>query len=181
MNEQELRNLMYTSQLERNGKAFTIRYPRGQGIMPEWRTPFEEIEIGTGRTMAEGDDLAILTIGHIGNYVTEVVERLQKDEINPGHYDMRFVKPLDEKLLDKIFSKYSKVITVEDGTIAGGFGSAVLEYMASKGYHAKVKMLGIPDHIVEHGTQLELHKECGFDPDGIYETAVKMLEPSYAE
>jgi 1-deoxy-D-xylulose-5-phosphate synthase len=181
MNEKELRDLMYTSQLERDGQAFTIRYPRGQGVMPEWRTPFEEIEIGTGRTIVEGEELAILTIGHIGNYVSEVLERLKNDGANPGHYDLRFIKPLDEKLLDKIFKKYSKVITVEDGTIVGGFGSAVLEYMAGKGYNAHVKMLGIPDEIVEHGSQLELHKECGFDPDGIYQTAVTMLEPSYAE
>ena len=168
-------------ELERKGDAFTIRYPRGQGVMPDWRTPFEEIEIGTGRTINEGEELAILTIGHIGNYAVEAVERLQEEGINPGHFDMRFVKPLDEKLLDKIFTNYSKVITVEDGTTVGGFGSAVLEYMASKGYSAQVKLLGIPDHIVEHGTQLELHKECGFDPEGIYEAALKMLEPSFAE
>ena len=176
MNESELRNLMYTAQLPRKNKAFTIRYPRGQGVMTEWRTPMEEIKIGTGRVIQEGEELAFLTIGHIGNYVVEVTNRLKGEGLNPGHYDMRFAKPLDEKLLDRIFANYSKIVTVEDGSVFGGFGSAVLEYMASKGYHVQVKILGIPDYVVEHGTQLELQKECGFDPDGIYNTAVSMLE-----
>ena len=180
MNERELRNLMFTSQLPREGKAFTIRYPRGQGVMSNWRTPFEEIKIGTGREIHKGEDIAFLTVGHIGNYAIEATERLIADGFNPGHYDMRFIKPLDEKLLDKVFARYNKIITVEDGTVVGGFGSAVLEYMASKGYNAQIKILGIPDIIIEHGTQLELHKECGFDPEGIYQTAIKMMEPSFA-
>ena len=180
MNEQELRNLMFTSQLPREGKAFTIRYPRGQGVMSNWRTPFEEVKIGTGREIHKGNDIAFLTVGHIGNYAIEATEKLIADGFNPGHYDMRFIKPLDEKLLDKIFARYNKIITVEDGTIVGGFGSAVLEYMASKGYNAQIKILGIPDTIIEHGTQLELHKECGFDPEGIYQAAIKMMEPTFA-
>ena len=110
--------------------------------------------------------------------MVEVTNRLKGEGLNPGHYDMRFVKPLDKKLLDRIFANYSKMVTIEDGSVTGGFGSAILEYMATKGYHAQVKILGIPDKVVEHGTQLELHKECGFDPDGIYNTAVSMLEPA---
>src|SRR6478736_1206868 len=127
MNESELRNLLFTAQLPREGKAFSIRYPRGQGVLQEWRTPFEEIEIGTGRRLREGDDLAILTIGHIGNYAVEVCDKLELSGISIAHYDMRFVKPLDEKMLHEVFSKYKKVITVEDGCVQGGFGSAVLE------------------------------------------------------
>jgi 1-deoxy-D-xylulose-5-phosphate synthase len=177
MDESELRNLMFTAQLPRKEGAFSIRYPRGQGVMPEWRTPFLEIEIGKGRMIREGDDLAILTIGHVGNYAVEVCNRLQKKGIEVGHYDMRFVKPLDTELLHEIFSKYKKIITVEDGCVQGGFGSAVLEFMADNNLQAEVRRLGIPDKIVEHGEQIELHRECGFDPDGIEKAVVQMLEP----
>lgn len=177
MNEIELRNLMYTAQLERKSGAFTIRYPRGQGVISDWRKPMEEIEIGKGRTINEGEGLAILTFGHIGNNAVKAIKRLQNEEMNPGHFDMRFVKPLDETLLHHIFSKYPKIITVEDGTIIGGFGSAILEFMAAKGYNAEIKLLGIPDKVIEHGSQSELQKECGFDADGIYKTCFKMLEP----
>lgn len=181
MNEKELRDLMYTSQLPREGKAFTIRYPRGQGVMPDWRTPFEEIEIGTGRKIKEGEELAILTIGHVGNYAVEVCENLEKQGINISHYDMRFVKPLDEKLLHEVFKNHDKVVTVEDGCLMGGFGSAILEFMADHNYSAQVQRLGIPDAIIEHGTQLELQAECGFDPVGIEKAVVNMLEPSLAK
>jgi 1-deoxy-D-xylulose-5-phosphate synthase len=146
--------------------------------MPNWKTPMEKIEIGTGRILHEGSELAILTLGHIGNYATEVVERLKKEGINIGHYDLRFAKPLDGNLLHKIFKNYAKIITVEDGCIAGGFGSALLEFMNDNGYHAMVMRLGIPDEIIEHGTQLELHRECGFDPGGIYDSALTLLEAS---
>jgi 1-deoxy-D-xylulose-5-phosphate synthase len=176
MNESELRNLMYTAQLPRDEKAFSIRYPRGQGVMPNWRTPMEEIKIGTGRRLREGEDLAILTLGHIGNYAVEVCTRLEKKGIVIGHYDMRFAKPLDGQLLQKIFLKYKKIITVEDGCVQGGFGSAILEFMSDNGFNAEVKRLGIPDRIVEHGEQLELHQECGFDPDGIERAVIEMLE-----
>ena len=175
MNEAELRNMMYTAQLPREGQAFTIRYPRGEGVMPEWRTKMEKMTIGTGRKVSDGKDLAILTLGHIGNYVTESKEMLEKSSLNPAHYDMRFVKPLDEELLHDIFRNFKKVITVEDGCVVGGFGSAVLEFMAANNYSAQVKILGIPDRIVEHGTQLELHAECGFDPAGIANTVKQML------
>lgn len=176
MNEQELRNLMYTASKPRTGQAFSIRYPRGQGVMPDWRTPFEEIEIGTGRKLRRGDELAILTIGHIGNYAAEVCEKLEKQGIRIGHFDMRFAKPIDEKLLHEVFAKYSKVITVEDGCIEGGFGSAVLEFMADHHYTAEVKRLGIPDAVIEHGEQLELQHEAGFDPEHIEREVVGMLK-----
>ncbi len=176
MNEAELRNLMYTAQLPRKGGAFSIRYPRGQGVMPQWRTPMEEVRIGTGRKIRDGEDVAVLTIGHIGNYVVEVAERLSKRNIEIAHYDMRFVKPIDEERLHEVFARYRKVITVEDGCLQGGFGSAVLEFMADNNYFAEVKRLGIPDRIVEHGEQIELHRECGFDPEGIERTVVELLE-----
>jgi 1-deoxy-D-xylulose-5-phosphate synthase len=176
MNEQELRNLMYTASLLRNGKAFSIRYPRGQGVMPEWRTPFEELSVGTGRKLRNGDELAILTIGHIGNYAVEVCEKLEKQNIRIAHFDMRFVKPIDEKLLHEVFTTYKKVITVEDGCVEGGFGSAVIEFMADHNYTAEVKRLGIPDAIVEHGEQLELQHEAGFDPEHIEKVILQMLK-----
>lgn len=175
MNEAELRNMMYTAQLPREGQAFTIRYPRGEGVMPEWRTEMEKMTIGTGRKVSDGKDLAILTLGHIGNYAIEAKEMLKNSGVNPAHYDMRFVKPLDEELLHDIFRNFSKVITVEDGCVVGGFGSAVLEFMAANDYSAQVKILGIPDRIVEHGSQLELHAECGFDPAGIAATVKQLL------
>lgn len=177
MNEQELRNLMYTASLPRKEKAFSIRYPRGQGVMPEWRTPMEKVEIGTGRKLRNGDELAILTIGHIGNYAVEVCEKLEKRNIRVAHFDMRFVKPIDEKLLHEVFSKYTKVITIEDGCIQGGFGSAILEFMADHRYSAEVKRLGMPDEVIEHGEQIELHHECGFDPEHIEKAVLSMLQP----
>lgn len=166
MNEQELRNLMYTAQQDNMG-PFSIRYPRGQGVMPDWETPFELIAVGKGRVVSEGEEVAILSIGHIGNYVTEARQLLQTADLSPAHYDMRFVKPLDEELLHEIFKKFKKIITLEDGTVVGGFGSAVLEFMADHGYSAKVTRLGIPDQFIEHGEQIQLHRECGFDPEGI--------------
>jgi len=165
MNEEELRNLMYTGSLY--GGPFSIRYPRGNGVMPNWKTPFQRIPVGQGRCIKTGEGVAILTLGHIGNYAVEACESLEKEGLNPAHYDMRFVKPLDEKLLHEIFTNFKKVITVEDGCLMGGFGSAVLEWMVDQGYQAQVKRLGIPDDIIEHGEQLELHRDCGFDPKGI--------------
>lgn len=176
MNEAELRNLMYTASLPRKEKAFSIRYPRGQGVMPEWKTPFEKLEIGTGRKIRDGRELAILTIGHIGNYAVTVCEKLARHGIEIGHFDMRFVKPLDEQLLHEVLHTYKKIITLEDGCIQGGFGSAVLEFMADYGYHAEVKRLGIPDRVVEHGEQFELHDECGMGPQAIEKTVRQMLE-----
>ncbi len=185
MNESELRNMMFTAQLPREGDAFTIRYPRGQGVMPEWRTDMQKVAIGTGRKISEGEEVAILTIGHIGNYAIEAKEALTEEKINPAHYDMRFVKPLDEELLHDIFRNFKKVVTVEDGCLTGGFGSAILEFMAENGYAAQVTRLGIPDRIVEHGTQEQLHAECNFDPAGIAEAVrtlvgVKKIATDYA-
>ncbi|MCP4552605.1 MAG: 1-deoxy-D-xylulose-5-phosphate synthase [Bacteroidetes bacterium] len=174
MNEEELRNLMYTAQLKKHG-AFSIRYPRGRGVMPEWKTSFKKLEIGIGRKIAEGDKLAIITIGHIGNYAIEVCEKLLAEGIKIGHYDIRFLKPIDENLLHEIFKHYQHIITVEDGTIIGGLGSAVLEFMADNNYQAKVKRLGIPDKFIEQGSIEELHKECGFDKAGIEKTVRRSL------
>ncbi|WP_207512199.1 1-deoxy-D-xylulose-5-phosphate synthase [Longitalea luteola] len=176
MNESELRNLMYTAQLDTMEYPFVIRYPRGQGVLPEWRTPFEEIPIGKGRKIKDGQDIAILTIGHPGNFATTAIRELKMDGLNPAHYDMRFVKPLDETLLHEVFSKYKKVVTVEDGTVTGGFGSAVLEFMAQHNYKAEVKILGIPDAIVEHGTPKELYHECGYDAQAIASTVREMMK-----
>jgi 1-deoxy-D-xylulose-5-phosphate synthase len=170
MNEEELRNMMYTFQLAETQElktAFTIRYPRGEGVMPDWKRPFQKIEIGKGKKIKDGDDIAILTIGHIGNYAVKACEILEKEGLNPAHYDLRFVKPLDEALLHEVFQKFDKIITVEDGCLQGGMGSAVIEFMTDNGYSAKVKRLGIPDRIIEHGEQIELQRECGFDPEGI--------------
>lgn len=176
MNERELRNLMFTAQLPRKEKAFSIRYPRGKGVTVDWRTPMEEVRIGKGRKLRDGEEVALLTIGHVGNYATEACNRLGKKNIHVGHYDMRFVKPIDEEILHEVFTTYKKIVTVEDGCIQGGFGSAVLEFMADNHYACEIRRLGIPDRIVEHGEQAELHRECGFDADGIEKSVVAMLE-----
>lgn len=165
MNEQELRNLMHTAVL--NPGPFSIRYPRGNGVMTEWRTPLEALTIGKGRKLRDGNDVAILSFGHIGNLAVTAINKLEAEGLSVAHYDMRFVKPLDEELLHEVFSKHSKVITIEDGCIQGGFGSAVLEFMADHGYTARLQRLGIPDSYVEHGTQQELWAECGYDEAGI--------------
>lgn len=135
--------------------------------MPEWRTPFQEIPVGKGRKLKDGEGLAILSLGHPGNFVTAAIRELRTEGINPAHYDMRFVKPLDEVLLHEVFSRYDRILTVEDGTVLGGFGSAILEFQAAHGYQATVRILGIPDRIVEHGTPKELQRECGYDAPAI--------------
>ena len=174
MNEQELRNLMYTAQLENQG-PFTIRYPRGNGVMTDWKTPFEEIPVGKGRRVSSGEGVAILTIGHPGNFAQEAIKTLTKSGITPAHYDLRFVKPLDEMLLHEVFTKFDKVVTVEDGCLMGGFGSAVLEFMADRGYKAEVVRLGIPDEYIHHGTQEELWAACGFDVEAIVASVERIL------
>lgn len=175
MNESELRNLMFTAQLEKNQHPFVIRYPRGEGVMPEWRTPMQEIEIGKGRKLKDGEGIAILSLGHPGNFAAAAIRDLRVDGLNPAHYDMRFVKPLDEELLHEVFQKYPKLITVEDGTIVGGFGSAILEFMNAHRYKAEVRMLGIPDRIVEHGSPKELYNECHYDAAAIAATVREMM------
>jgi 1-deoxy-D-xylulose-5-phosphate synthase len=175
MNESELRNLMYTAQLESTQYPMVIRYPRGEGVMPEWRTEMKEIKIGTGRKIRDGRDVAILSFGHPGNFAAAAIRELKAEGVEPAHYDMRFAKPIDEALLHEVFSRYKKVVTVEDGTVIGGFGSAVLEFMAANGYQAEVRILGIPDRLVEHGTLKELHRECGYDAQSIMDVVRELL------
>jgi 1-deoxy-D-xylulose-5-phosphate synthase len=175
MNEEELRNLMYTAQLPNQG-PFSIRYPRGNGVMTEWKTPFKEIKIGQGRKVTSGDDIAILSIGHPGNFAQSAIKILKESGISVAHYDMRFVKPLDTLLLHEVFSKFNKVITVEDGCLMGGFGSAVLEFMVDQKYQAEVIRLGIPDEYIHHGTQEELWADCGFDAQAIIRTVSSIFQ-----
>ena len=155
MNEEELRNLMFTAQQENMG-PFSIRYPRGQGVMPDWRRPMKAIPGGKGRKICDGEEAAILSIGHIGNEVVKACVELNAMGIYPAHYDLRFVKPLDEELLHEVFATFRKIITVEDGCIQGGMGSAVLEFMSDHHYSAQVIRLGMPDEIIEHGEQRAL-------------------------
>jgi 1-deoxy-D-xylulose-5-phosphate synthase len=176
MNEEELRNLMYSAQLPSNKHPYTIRYPRGEGVMPDWKKPFQAIKAGTGRKITDGKEIAILSIGHPGNFVVEASKKLLTDGIQPAHYDMRFVKPLDEQLLHEIFKRYRKIITIEDGCIEGGFGSAVLEFMAANNYRAEIKILGIPDKVIEQGKPAELRHEAGFDAEAITTAVQAMLK-----
>jgi 1-deoxy-D-xylulose-5-phosphate synthase len=175
MNESELRNLMYTAQLETTNLPFVIRYPRGEGVMPDWKKPMTEIEIGKGRKLRDGNNIAILSFGHPGNFAAAAIRDLKTDGITPAHYDMRFAKPLDKVLLHEALTKYDKIITVEDGTVVGGFGGAVAEFMIQHGYKNELKVLGIPDRIVEHGTLKELHHECGYDAQAIADAVREMM------
>jgi len=175
MNEQELRNLMYTAQLPETNFPFTIRYPRGEGVMVDWKKPFEKIEIGKGRKLKDGKDVAILSFGHPGNFAQTAIRNLRNENIDPAHYDIRFVKPLDTDLLHEVFQNYSMIVTVEDASIVGGFGSAILEFMNEHQYKANVKVLGIPDTIVEHGTLKELQHECHYDANAIADAVKDLL------
>jgi len=180
MNESELRNLMYTAQLPGVNHPISIRYPRGQGVLLDWETPYEEIHIGKGRRIVKGDEIAILSFGHVGNYALEAIDMLEPKGIFPSLYDMRFVKPLDEELLHEIFSKYKNIVTVEDGTLIGGFGSAILEFMADHDYKkTTVKRLGIPDKIIDHGEPSQLYKECRYDSEGIAKAVIDSVEIIY--
>ena len=165
---------MYTAQLESTKNPFVIRYPRGEGVMPEWKTEMKEIKIGTGRKIKDGEGIAILSFGHPGNFAATAIRDVKAEGINPALYDMRFVKPIDEKLLHEVFSKFNKVITIEDGTVIGGFGSAVLEFMNNNNYKADVKIMGIPDRLIEHGTPKELYNEIGIDANHIAQTLREM-------
>lgn len=173
MNEEELRNLLYTAQFTE--LPFSIRYPRALGVMDNWEKPMRKIDIGKGRKIAEGNELAIVSIGHHGNYALNVIKKLKEQNIAAGLYDMRFLKPIDEDLLHEIFTHYKKIITIEDGTIIGGLGTAVIEFKNNHGYNAEVIKMGIPDRFVEQGTLMELYTECGYDEKSIYETAMKLL------
>jgi 1-deoxy-D-xylulose-5-phosphate synthase len=178
MNEQELRNLMYTAQLPANDLPFVIRYPRGEGVMVDWKKPFEQLAIGKGRRLKEGKEVAILTFGHPGNNAQTAIRNLRLEGIDPAHYDMRFVKPIDEALLHEVFQNYKLVVTVEDATVVGGFGSAVLEFMNAHNYHSQVRILGIPDVVVEHGTLKELQQECHYDAMAIANAVKNLLGKS---
>ena len=172
MNEHELRKLMFTAQLPGKG-SFVIRYPRGRGVLVDWKCEFEEIEVGTGRKLIDGTDIAILSIGPIGNNVTKAIRELYPESAdNDGtlpvaHYDMRFLKPLDERILHEVGERFEKIITIEDGVRNGGLGSAVIEWMNDHGYHPTVKRLGLPDEFIEHGTVAELQNIAGIDVDNI--------------
>lgn len=165
MNEHELRNLMYTAQLPGKG-TFVIRYPRGNGVCADWRSPFEEIAVGTGRCLRAGTDVAVITLGPIGNDVAKLLDDIQ-DTKRVAHYDLRFVKPLDENLLQEIGSKFNKIITIEDGVRNGGMGSAVMEWMADHGFRPQIVRMGLPDAFVEHGSVAELRQLVGLDPESI--------------
>ena len=176
MNESELRDLMYTAQLESTNNPFIIRYPRGAAVKADWKTPMKEIEIGKGRKLRDGEEIAILSFGHPGNFAASAIRDVAGEGLNPAHYDMRFVKPLDEEMLHEVFKNYSRIITVEDGTVEGGFGSAILEFMAEYNYHSQVKILGIPDKIIEHGTPKELYNEIGIDANHIADVIRDMFK-----
>lgn len=176
MNEIELRNLMYTAQLPGIVQPFIIRYPRGQGVTPDWRKPVEEIKIGTGRVIREGTDLAILSFGHPGNFADDACTVLENEGIHPGLFDMRFVKPIDENLLHYVFQNFGNIITIEDGSRIGGLGSAVIEFMAIHAYNAKVRIMGVPDRIIEHGKPNELYEECQYDAKSIITVVKSMLQ-----
>jgi len=173
LNEEELRHMMYTAQLPDKG-PFSIRYPRGNGYLLDWQTPMRALEVGKGRCLVEGDEVAILSIGAIGNEALKAVEHCKEHSV--AFYDMRFLKPIDVALLHEVCKKFTKIITLEDGTIVGGLGSAVLEFMADHAYSAHVVRLGIPDHFVEHGSQQQLYKECGFDADAICEAIYRLCK-----
>lgn len=180
MNEEELRNLMFTAQLENKG-PFSIRYPRGNGVMTDWKTPFKEIKVGTGRKVCSGEDIAILSIGHPGNFAQDAIALMKESGISIAHYDLRFVKPLDAVLLHEVFTKFKKVITIEDGCLMGGFGSAIIEFMVDQKYNSEIVRLGIPDEYVHHGTQEELWGDCGFDAKAIVKAVEKMLSIKVVE
>lgn len=171
--EEELRNMMYTAQLPGKG-PFSIRYPKGHGFLENWHTPFRELEIGKGRCLIEGEKVAVISIGSIGNNAKQAISTFNKNLV--ALYDMRFLKPIDEVLLHDIFKKFRKIITLEDGTITGGLGSAVVEFMSDHHYTATVIRLGIPDRFVEHGTQKELYAECGYDEAAIARNIRQLLQ-----
>ena len=175
MNEIDLRNMMYTAQNENHG-LFTIRYPRGYGVTVDWEKPFELLPIGKGRMVCKGNDIAIVSIGTAGNLVIDACQRLNNEGIQAAHYDMRFLKPIDENLLHYICRTHQKIITVEDGAIVGGLGSAVMEFAHDNKYAVHIKRLGIPDHFVTHGKIEELYRECGYDPEGIADAAKSILQ-----
>ena len=175
MNEHELRHLMYTAQLPGKG-TFVIRYPRGKGVCPDWKCPMKEIEVGTGRRLHEGTDVAVLSIGPVGNNVSQAIEQLESEgaKVSVAHYDMRFVKPLDQRLLEEIADKFDRIVTIEDGSVIGGFGSAVAEWMADHDKKPILRRIGLPDAFVEHGKVSELQQLTGLDVENIKRTILSL-------
>ncbi|MFP4555411.1 MAG: 1-deoxy-D-xylulose-5-phosphate synthase [Bacteroidales bacterium] len=176
LNEEELRNMMYTAQQKDMG-AWSIRYPRGTGSMANWKKPLRTIEVGTGKLLREGSDIAILSLGPLGMQAANAAEKLAAKGVSVAHYDMRFVKPLDTNLLKSIGKRFKTIITLEDGVLQGGFGSAVLEWFNDNGLSTRIVRLGIPDRFIEHGTLQELYKECGIDAAGVYNAALRIASP----
>ena len=176
MTAEDLRNLLYTAQLKNRG-PFVIRYPRGRGSNTDWQQPFREIKIGKAVMVSPGKDIAILTFGNAGNLAVEAIRKMESENLEIEHWDMRFVKPIDTECLHSVFRNFEKIITIEDGVISGGFGSAVLEFMSDNNYKANVQRLGVPDTFIDHGSQQELYKECGFDPDSICKAIRSMVTP----
>lgn len=173
--EIELRNLMYTAQLPDQG-PFIIRYPRGRGILSDWRKPLEPVVIGTGRKIKEGDDIAVLSIGPIGNLAENAIETWEKESGKTAAlYDMRFLKPIDTSILREVAKKYSRIITIENGAVTGGLGTAVVEYMADNGYHPVIKRMGLPDRFIEHGSTPQLLHLCHLDEDAIISTLSELI------
>ena len=171
--EHELRRMMYTAQLPDKG-PFVIRYPRGRGSLTDWECPFEEIPVGKGRKLTDGNEIAVITIGPIGKAAAEAIEMSRKEGVSVAHYDLRYLKPLDEELLHEVGKQFKKVITVEDGVIKGGMGSAVLEFMSDNNYYPHVKRIGIPDLFIEHGSVPELHSLCETDAPAICKAIIQM-------
>jgi 1-deoxy-D-xylulose-5-phosphate synthase len=170
--ECELRRLMYTA-VQPDMGAFVIRYPRGKGALVDWRCPLETVEVGKGRRMRSGDDVAFITIGPLGKVMESVVDEAVKQGVSVAHYDMRFLKPIDTDILREVGEKFKYVVTLEDGCVNGGLGSAVIEYMAENGYTPKVEILGIPDKFIEHGTPEELYRVCGMDKESVLNAILK--------
>jgi 1-deoxy-D-xylulose-5-phosphate synthase len=174
MNEIELRHMMYSAQF--HDGPYAIRYPRANAKYSDWQKPFEMMETGKGRRIRDGKGIAIITIGYVGNFAEEACTELEKEGISSALYDMRFLKPIDEELLHEVFSRYQRIITVEDGCISGGLGSTVLEFMVDHNYKASVHRLGIPDRFIEQGSPQELYAECGYDKNGIMAVVRQMIE-----
>jgi 1-deoxy-D-xylulose-5-phosphate synthase len=176
MTAEDLRNLMYTAQLKNRG-PFVIRYPRGRGNNTDWQQPFREIKIGKAVMITPGKDIAILTFGNAGNLAAEAIRIMENENLEIEHWDMRFVKPIDTECLHSVFRNFENILTIEDGVVTGGFGNAVLEFMSDNNYKANVKRLGVPDTFIDHGSQQELYKECGFDADSICKAIRSMVSP----
>ena len=156
--------------------TFVIRYPRGKGNLVDWRCPLETVKVGTGRKLVDGSDVAFLTIGPIGKLMELVVKAAAEKGVSVAHYDMRFLKPIDENILREVGEKFKYIVTLEDGTVKGGLGSAVTEYMAQNGYTPQIKVMGIPDSFIEHGTPEQLYKICGMDADSVLNVIMKFKE-----